>query len=716
MNPVWVMFRRTLGRLFGSFTAMGAVAVFVSASSAAFFMALGKGGASPVAALWAVAAVPWLQGLAVFATMRLLAEERLAGRMDLILTAPVREFSVVMGKFLGAWAVSAMALMVYLAVPLLLLPRFAPSFAPMPRVLEFLPALAALLMQSALWSAVGLLASACCRQPATAAVAALAAIMAVPWAIWRAALAFSPTLRAAFPDHPFLANAYDLSTGLISLDVLAFYFVFGMVALFAAGKAVAFCRLLGRGARSLRATTVVAVALAFVFASLLVLCARRVDISISIPRSRVDDVSARTRQLLSSIDGETRVTCFLSARSPAFRPVRRLLKSLAAVAADQNGARLVVDAVDPRWDLAAAARLVREGVAEGTLVFQRGRRRVSIPAQDADEAACASALLRLALPARRETVYWTRGHGETPFDSHDTIYGMSDFARDLWSDGYDLKPLDVSAAPSLPADCALLVVAGAREAFSRDELGRVDGYLRHGGRLLVLSAAGANAGVGALLERWGLKVLPFTAVSPRTVSGADLAVTDLGDHVITRPLVGSTLLFGASAPLAEASPEGSADKDNVKFTPLARTDPRAWGETDVSVLPWTYDSETEPSGPLVLAAALERGANAGANLAFRPTRIVVVGDAAFALNGALASRANANRDFLLNAFAWLAGLDASTAPGTPGNVIVTGLDRPGWLRFAVAACLVLPALPMVVLALLRLRRRRVLPQVRKGAE
>ena len=132
------MFRRTLGRLFGSFTTMGAVAVFASASSAAFFIELGKGGSSPVAALWAVAAVPWLQGLAVFATMRLLAEERLAGRMDLILTAPVRESSVVMGKFLGAWALSAMALMVYLAVPLLLLPRFAPSFAPMPRALSAL--------------------------------------------------------------------------------------------------------------------------------------------------------------------------------------------------------------------------------------------------------------------------------------------------------------------------------------------------------------------------------------------------------------------------------------------------------------------------------------------------------------------------------------------------------------------------------------------------
>ena len=184
---------------------------------------------------------------------------------------------------------------------------------------------------------------------------------------------------------------------------------------------------------------------------------------------------------------------------------------------------------------------------------------------------------------------------------------------------------------------------------------------------------------------------PVESRAPRTVSGADLAVTDLGDHVITRPLAGTTLLFGASAPLAEASPEGPADKDNVKFTPLARTDSRAWGETDVSVQPWTYDAETEPSGPLVLAAALERGANAGANLAFRATRIVVVGDAAFALNGALASRANANRDFLLNAFAWLAGLDASargalaaalTASSSFASVVVAGHELADMGRFA----------------------------------
>ena len=147
--------------------------------------------------------------------------------------------------------------------------------------------------------------------------------------------------------------------------------------------------------------------------------------------------------------------------------------------------------------------------------------------------------------------------------------------------------------------------------------------------------------------------------------------------------------------------------DRTEFTALARTDAESWGEADPSVRPWVYDPTAEPKGPLVLAAALERGGGASKELAFRPTRIVVVGDATFALNGALTRRANANRDFLLNAVAWLAGLDAFTESRTPGNVVATGMDRARWIRFGLlaaggpAACVLLLGLA----ALFRRRRR-----------
>jgi hypothetical protein len=107
----------------------------------------------------------------------------------------------------------------------------------------------------------------------------------------------------------------------------------------------------------------------------------------------------------------------------------------------------------------------------------------------------------------------------------------------------------------------------------------------------------------------------------------------------------------------------------------------------------------------VLAATLERGGGVAKDLAFRPTRIVVVGDATFALNGALARRANANRDFLLNAVAWLAGLDAFTESRTPGNVVATGMDRARWIRFGLLAATV-PAACVLSFGLVAAFRRR----------
>ena len=65
-------------------------------------------------------------------------------------------------------------------------------------------------------------------------------------------------------------------------------------------------------------------------------------------------------------------------------------------------------------------------------------------------------------------------------------------------------------------------------------------------------------------------------------------------------------------------------------------------------------------------------------------------------NGALSQRANANRDVFLNSLAWLAGLDALTAPRTPGNAIETGMDRSAWIRFGIGSVF---ALPFLVLTL-----------------
>lgn len=53
-------------------------------------------------------------------TMRMFAEERREGTMELLLTAPVRESSIVIGKFLGAWAYFSLLLAVTLVYQIIL--------------------------------------------------------------------------------------------------------------------------------------------------------------------------------------------------------------------------------------------------------------------------------------------------------------------------------------------------------------------------------------------------------------------------------------------------------------------------------------------------------------------------------------------------------------------------------------------------------------------
>lgn len=719
-----VLFLRTVGRLAASQSTFFCIAGFLALSAAFFTRALagGDGGTMPIEALWAVAAAPFLPVLAALVTMRLVADARATGRLELLLTVPVLEREIVFGQFLGAFAVCVFSILLYLTVPVIVLPMCAPAVRGGLSFICFMPAVGALVMQSALWCAVGLLASAIFRHAAVAAFAAIILMLALPHAAFEMAVAWSPVLRSKLASMPFEAHIVDLATGLIRLPTVAFYGVLICFSLFAATKAVAAMRFCGRGVRGVRFSTITVVLLAFLFSCLVVTLTLRINFTVELPfRAGGAQTSARTRQILSETHGDVYVTCFLARRAPEFRAVSRLLRGLEATARSVAGTRLVVEYVDPRWELGRAVEMVRKGADEGTIVFRRGNRKISVDVESifADatnnvvtvgasnifvgETACASALQRLNLPALRETVYWTTGHGESTYASYDSVSGMSDIARELRRDGYGLAELDLANTPSIPVDCAVLVVAGAREPFSRVEMARLEGWMKGGGRMLVLTGHGPNAGVAALLADIGIKALPYSVLSSRTLTGADVVVRDFADHPITQPLIGGTAVFAGAVPFVAAP---TVQSEGTVYTELARTDASAWGESDLSVRPWTRDASLEPGGPLALAVALERGGGVAKDVALHPMRVVVIGDVAFVSNGALSVRGNANRDVFLNSVAWLAGLDALTASRAPGNAIATGMDRGGWFRFGILAVFG-PALAAFILGCLMwcIRRR-----------
>lgn len=724
MRSVRVMFARTFGKLVLSPTTSVSVAGFLALSGGFFARALygGEGGATPVAALWAVAATPFLPVLAALLTMRLVADERASGGLDLLLVAPIRERDIVLGKLLGSFAVLGLGIALYLFAPLVVLPFCASGLRESLSLMAFLPAALALALQGLLWCATGVLASACFRHAASAAFSSLLLVLALPYALFAAATAWAPVLRERYASIPYEVHIVDLATGLVSFSTLVFYLALTGFAVFAATKAVACVRLCGRAGRGLRSSTWLVTGLAFVFTCLVVAFTLRLEFSFELPvRAGEIRMSARTRQILADAQGDVRVTCFMPQKAATFRAVSRLLRGLSATARREGGARLTVEYVDPRWERGRAVELVRMGAEEGSLVFRRGNRRITLPVNElfvsatnkavavgaeglfAGEAACASALLRLSLPVSRETVYWTTGHGETLFDTYSPGNGFSDIARELRRDGYTLERLDLTKSVSVPADCAVLVVAGAREPFSRVEMTRLEGWLRSGGRMLVLASPGPNAGVGSLLADFGVKILPYTVVSPRTLTGTDVVARDFAEHAIMRPLAGGTVVFEAAVPLAAST---AAQSEGTTYTGLVKTDASAWGESEPTVRPWTRDATTEPGGPLDVAVALERGGGVSRDVALRPTRIVVLGDTSFVSNGALAQRANANRDVFLNSLAWLAGLDALTAPRTPGNAVETGMDRSDWVRFGTGSAVGMPLVVLLFGLIVAIRRGR----------
>ena len=517
MRTTRVIMMRTFGVLAGSLSTTLAVMVFLGVSGGLFAKALlaGEGGLTPVAVLWALSAAPALPVLAAVLTMRLVADERTSGRLELVLSAPLRERDVIVGKFLGAWLHAALALALYLTVPLVLLPRCAPALAAHLAWDVFLPAYGALALQAALWCACGLLASACFRPAAVAAVVSLVMTVVLPFAAYQAAFTWLQAFRVRFSEHPFTGHLVDISTGLVRFSTLFLYVALTVCALFAASKALALLRLAGRGWRGARLSTACTVLLGFAFAACSILFVERFNFSLELPMRGAFSASERTRQILRETSGEpVSVTCFLSRRAPAYRAVSRLLRGLEATAHGVAGVQLSVTGVDPRWDLGAAERLVKAGVPEGTLLFRQGRRQVTVPVGDLfagatngtltvtteglfeAESACATAMQRLSVAGRRGTLYWTTGHGESSADSYDAVYGMSDMAREFRQNGYRITAIDLAQTATVPEDCAVLVVAGAREPFSRTELQRVEGYLRGGGRLAQRRRGFAPSGLG----------------------------------------------------------------------------------------------------------------------------------------------------------------------------------------------------------------------------
>jgi ABC-type uncharacterized transport system involved in gliding motility auxiliary subunit len=321
-----------------------------------------------------------------------------------------------------------------------------------------------------------------------------------------------------------------------------------------------------------------------------------------------------------------------------------------------------------------------------------------------DEAEITNALLSLSR-ARTRTVCFLTGHGERDPQNSDERAGYSEVGTALERERFAVQTLSTLPDTGVPAACTVVVLAGPSHDFLPGEADALLGYLRGGGRVLMLVDPDAPPSVLQFLRGLGVEARGDLIVDEQNrFVGADSFMpqvvrfrTETFRNNLTAPAV-----------LSLARPVGPAEEhpDDVQVTSIAATSPDSWAMVGASQPPdgqVRFRREIDQVGPLsvgVLVTVQPKRPDAP------PGQLMVFGDSDFATNFYL--NLLGNKDLMLSAVAVLAEDPALVAVRRKG--LLGGTLSPITLTAAQsrtifwAAVIALPATCLVIGSVLAVRR------------
>ena len=552
MRQLGALYRRELLSTLVSPLAYGVGALFLVAQGIAFFT-LVRALADPAApaAYGAVlrrffggGALYWAFALNLPAllTMRLIAEERREGTLEVALTAPCAPGLVIAGKFLAAFT-----LYLLLWLPTLVYPIVLARYAPPGTSLDLGPVATAYLgvaVSGAAFLAIGVLASSLTRHQLLAAaltyvgLAALLVLGSLPELDrLTGAAGFASTRPALTRVLAYLdlrRHLDDFARGILDSRWLVLYATTCVAALWGATQAIT-RKERGRGAVR-RGALPAAVALALLALVLANTLAARHPQRGDATSARIYTLSPRSVAVARALPAPVSVVVLqgLPALSDLYDDIDELLARLAHA----SRGRITVVHVDPIDDPRRLAELAaRHGFLPadlergGAILVESGGRTRALGLSDLvdlgqdstgaglvtafrAEAGLLGALLDVTSRSRPRICAST-GHGERPLISgprgdgdpapgaaapgddaaHVAPSGDTDdsaapagedwllLASRLREHGFDLAP--TALLPSIPTSCSALVIAGPTTALSTAEANALGAWLDHGGRALI---------------------------------------------------------------------------------------------------------------------------------------------------------------------------------------------------------------------------------------
>lgn len=373
----------------------------------------------------------------------------------------------------------------------------------------------------------------------------------------------------------------------------------------------------------------------------------RVDLS----KSQFYSLSPKTESLLESLDSPIDVTVFFQPGNVLYEDIYNLMREY-QLKSDQ----ISVQWVDPDRDIAQTEALaVKYEVTEPNVVVfdYHGRNKYvradEIARTDASsgiekilsfrgEQAFSSAILGI-VQKDIPVVYFLTGHGECDIDNFDAGAGFSKLSQLIERDNTEVRKLELSSEKKIPADCSVLIAAGATQSMSTPEADLINSWLKRSGRLLVMSDALRNSGLEPVLREWGVRLQNDLVIDPaRTMTGREVFVSGYNPHAITSKLSTTAARFISPRSVQiDKSSEGQTAADRPQVTMLAMSSTESWSEVHPNQSPAKMDKDSgDTAGPCSMAVAIEKGSTQGRlDVQLRPSRAVVFGDSGFVSNGAL---------------------------------------------------------------------------------
>ncbi len=379
-------------------------------------------------------------------------------------------------------------------------------------------------------------------------------------------------------------------------------------------------------------------------------------------------LTSQTKDVLARLEKPVEVVSFFAPDAPI--TVSGYAKNLLAEYRKFSD-QLWLREVDPELDPEQARQFgVDEfGAAYGVVVFRcaGGQRQVFGPQITTEAEHAFTSAIAEVTGVKQKKVYFLTGHGERSISS-----GYANATQGLRDNLFAVAELDLALRPQVPADAAVVVIAGARGALADSESAILKRYLETNGRLFILLDPDPPREIAQLLSDWWLAIPDGTLVDPESCvvpREQDLLVPKARNAF----QLAQTFFPGAAAVV----PTTERPK-----------------EIEMNALAWTSQKASLPGRPAGSFAIGALVARAPADQAVGGTRLAVIGDSDFASDQNFFN--GNNGDLFVSAVNWLAA--GKEVVSVDRKVLATRrlLLAPEQARFLLVSSLGL--LPLLVLA------------------